>query len=55
MDLTKGKHSVYSLHYHIDLVVKYRRKVIDEEMMQHLRSHVMKLSDHYQGELIESQ
>lgn len=53
MNLTKSKHSVYSLHYHIVLVVKYRRKVIDEEMMQHLRSYVMKQSNHYQGELLD--
>jgi REP element-mobilizing transposase RayT len=29
-DLDKSSHSVYSLNYHLILVVKYRRKVFDD-------------------------
>ena len=30
-DLDSSSHSVYSLNYHLILVVKYRRKVFDDE------------------------
>ena len=32
-----NKHSVYLLQYHLILVVKYRRKVIDENICDRLR------------------
>ena len=34
MKLDHNKHSVFLLHYHLVLVVKYRRKVIDEEISE---------------------
>jgi len=37
MDLDKGSHSVYNLNYHLVLVVKYRRKVIDEHISNRLK------------------
>jgi len=37
MDLDKGSHSVYNLNYHLVLVVKYRRKVIDEHISFRLK------------------
>ncbi|KHL94779.1 transposase [Paenibacillus sp. IHB B 3415] len=37
MDLDTNNHSVFSLHYHLVLVVKYRRKVIDGEMSDRLK------------------
>ncbi|CQR51780.1 IS200/IS605 family transposase [Paenibacillus riograndensis] len=37
MDLDTNNHSVFSLHYHLVLVVKYRRKVIDGEISDRLK------------------
>lgn len=37
MDLQSNNHSVFSLNYHLVLVVKYRRKVIDDEISARLR------------------
>ena len=37
MDLDKGSHSVYNLNYHLVLVVKYRRNVIDEHISNRLK------------------
>jgi putative transposase len=35
-ELSSLHHCVFSLHYHLVLVTKYRRKVITEEMMERL-------------------
>ncbi|MBQ7232328.1 MAG: transposase, partial [Bacillales bacterium] len=32
MDLDTNNHSVFLLHYHLVLVTKYRRQVIDDEI-----------------------
>lgn len=37
MVLENNNHSVFSLHYHLIFVVKYRRKVIDDAISQRLR------------------
>ena len=37
MKLDSNNHSVFSLNYHLVLVVKYRRKVIDDTVSQRLR------------------
>ena len=37
MKLLSNNHSVFCLHYHLVLVVKYRRKVIDDAVSQRLR------------------
>src|SRR5690625_705071 len=37
MELDSNNHSVFSLHYHLILVVKYRRKVIDNDISQRLK------------------
>ena len=37
IELESNNHSVFSLHYHLVLVVKYRRKVIDDEISERLR------------------
>ena len=34
LELDTNAHSVFLLHYHLILVVKYRRKVIDEPISQ---------------------
>lgn len=37
MVLESNNHSVFSLHYHLILVVKYRRKVIDDTISKRLK------------------
>ena len=37
MNLDTNNHSVFSLHYHLILVVKYRRSVIDNSVSERLR------------------
>ena len=37
MDLDSNNHSVFLLHYHMVLVVKYRRKVIDNIISNRLK------------------
>lgn len=37
MELMSNNHSVFILHYHLILVVKYRRKVISDEISESLR------------------
>ncbi|MEK5490778.1 IS200/IS605 family transposase [Paenibacillus sp. FSL R7-0297] len=37
MELDTNNHSVFSLHYHLILVVKYRRKVIDDDISNRLQ------------------
>lgn len=37
MDLDRNNHSVYNLNYHLVLVVKYRRKVINNKISNRLK------------------
>ena len=37
MYLDRNSHSVYNLNYHLVLVVKYRRKVINDEISNRLK------------------
>jgi putative transposase len=37
VELDTNNHSVFSLHYHLVLVVKYRRKVIDDDISNRLQ------------------
>lgn len=37
IELESNNHSVFSLNYHLVLVVKYRRKAIDDEISKRLR------------------
>lgn len=37
MDLDTNNRSVFSLHYHLVLVVKYRRKVINDEVSETIK------------------
>jgi putative transposase len=44
--LDRSAHSVYSLHYHLVMVIKYRRKALyDEEIRERLKQIVWSLSD----------
>ncbi len=46
-------HSVYQMSYHIILVTKYRRKVINQEMTEVMRERAAELLDRVNGSLIE--
>lgn len=43
-DLDKGCHSVYSLHYHLVQCVKYRKKVLTEDIMELIKQKVKEIS-----------
>lgn len=46
-------HAVFELKYHLVLVTKYRRKVLTEPMLVHLREHFETLLRAWRCELIE--
>ena len=37
MELISNNHSVFNIHFHLILVVKYRRKVIDDKISERLK------------------
>ncbi|AOV09100.1 IS200/IS605 family transposase [Sporosarcina ureilytica] len=43
--LDKNKHSAYLLYFHLVLVVKYRRKAIDDEISEFLKSEFSRLGE----------
>ena len=51
--MDKGSHSVYSLNYHLILVVKYRRKVIDDEISDKLKDIFIEYGKLHEVELLE--
>ncbi|TJX13437.1 IS200/IS605 family transposase [Tissierella creatinini] len=53
MNLDTNKHSVFLLYYHLILVVKFRRKVIDNESSDRLREIFEYISPNYNIELQE--
>jgi putative transposase len=46
-------HCVFSLHFHLVIVTKYRRKVITKEMLERLRAIFQETLDKWHSELIE--
>lgn len=52
MDRT-GRHVVTMLHVHLVLVTKYRRDVLSEPAIRHLRRIFAKLCRDFEAELIE--
>lgn len=46
-------HSVYSLHYHLVLVTKYRRRCITGPMLARLREHCATLAEKWDCEVVE--
>jgi putative transposase len=46
-------HCVFSLHFHLVLVTKYRRKAITKEMLERLRVIFQETLEKWQSELIE--
>lgn len=52
----KGKHSVYSLRYHLILVVKYRRKIFTKsEIIDELKSRCRKISEKFGVDIISQE
>lgn len=53
MDLDNNNHSVFSLNYHLVLVVKYRRKVIDDTISSRLKEIFERISQSYNISVVE--
>lgn len=53
MELDKNQHSVYSINYHLVMVIKYRRKVISDEISGYLRATFERIGTTYGVELVE--
>ena len=53
MDLDINNHSVFLLHYHLVLVTKYRRQVIDDEISDFAKDTFIRISESYHITLIE--
>lgn len=53
MKLDSNNHSVFLMYYHLVLVVKYRRKVIDKDISKRLREIFEYIAPTYNIELLE--
>ena len=53
MDLDINNHSVFLLHYHLILVTKYRRQVIDDEISDFAKDTFIRISESYHITLVE--
>ncbi|WP_100012974.1 IS200/IS605 family transposase [Lentibacillus sediminis] len=53
MKLDSNNHSVFSMYYHLVLVVKYRRKVIDDTISHYAKDKFVSLSEKYNITLVE--
>ncbi|EEL70276.1 MULTISPECIES: IS200/IS605 family transposase [Bacillus] len=53
MKLDSNNHSVFLLYYHLILVVKYRRKVFDDDMSNYAKDMFIRLSESYNITLVE--
>lgn len=53
MDLDTNNHSVFLLHYHLILVTKYRRQVIDDEISDFAKDTFIRISESYHITLVE--
>ena len=47
MDLRNNNHSVFAIHFHLILVVKYRRKVINDEISERLKEIFRSIEGNY--------
>ena len=47
MELMSNNHSIFILHYHLILVVKYRRKVINDDISLKMRIQFEKICENY--------
>ncbi|MCC0721273.1 IS200/IS605 family transposase [Clostridioides sp. ZZV14-6044] len=53
MKLDSNNHSVFLLHYHLVMCIKYRRKVIDSSISDRLKDIFVDISPNYGVELLE--
>lgn len=53
MDYKRNQHSVYLLTYHTVFVVKHRKKVLTQEMLDYMKNQVSHLMEGYGGSLID--
>lgn len=53
MELDTNAHSVFSLYYHLILVVKYRRRVLDDEISNRAKEIFEYIAPNYKIELVE--
>ena len=53
-DLNRNQHSVYKLTYHLVLVIKYRRKVINQDIFDFLMDIFSDIGDKYDVGIVES-
>lgn len=53
MNLENNNHSVFALNYHLVLVVKYRRKVIDDDISNRLKEIFERISPSYNISVVE--
>ncbi|NGP46128.1 IS200/IS605 family transposase, partial [Bacillaceae bacterium SIJ1] len=47
MELDSNNHSVFLMYYHLVFVVKYRRKVFDDDMSDYAKGMFVKLGKKY--------
>ena len=53
MKLDNNNHSVFLLHYHLVLVVKYRRKVFSDKMSNYAKNIFVRIAQSYNITLLE--
>ncbi|UYX55836.1 IS200/IS605 family transposase (plasmid) [Bacillus thuringiensis] len=53
MKLDSNNHSVFLLYYHLVLVVKYRRNVLDDDMSNYAKDMFIRLSEKYNITLVD--
>lgn len=53
MNLDNNNHSVFKMYYHLVLVTKYRRKVIDDEILEYLKERFVTIGKNYNLHLEE--
>ena len=53
MKLDSNNHSVFLLYYHLVLVVKYRKNVLDDTMSDYAKDMFVRLSENYNITLVE--
>ncbi|CDO05120.1 Transposase [Oceanobacillus picturae] len=53
MKLDSNNHSVFLMHYHLVLVVKYRRKVVDDTISDYAKDKFVSLCEKYNITLVE--
>ncbi|TFE30018.1 IS200/IS605 family transposase [Cohnella luojiensis] len=53
MKLDSNNHSVFSLHYHLILCIKYRRRVMTDDISEYAKGVFVRIGENYHVALIE--